>query len=67
MPDVETFVHITTGSFATANIKDLPAGPSIEERAANRYHADVEVTGDDGTVARSVLDAVNGVHLHCRG
>jgi hypothetical protein len=33
VPDVETFVHITTGSFATANIKDLPAGPSIEERA----------------------------------
>jgi short subunit dehydrogenase-like uncharacterized protein len=40
--------------------KDLPAGPSSEEREASRYHASVEVTGADGTVVRSVLDTVNG-------
>ena len=57
---IETFVHVTEGAFPTGNVQALPAGPSIEERAANRYHAAVEVTGADGTVARSVLDTVNG-------
>ncbi|WHS58375.1 hypothetical protein [Pseudomonas sp. G2-4] len=57
---IETFVHVTEGAFPTGNVQALPAGPSIEERAANRYHAAVEVTGADGTVARSGLDTVNG-------
>lgn len=60
VPDIETFVHVTTGAFPTGDIKDLPAGPSTEERAANRYHAAVEVTDADGAVVYSVLDTVNG-------
>jgi short subunit dehydrogenase-like uncharacterized protein len=57
---IETFVHVAEGALPTGNVQALPAGPSIEERAVNRYHAAVEVTGADGTVARSVLDTVNG-------
>ncbi|KAH7029897.1 uncharacterized protein B0I36DRAFT_350693 [Microdochium trichocladiopsis] len=60
VPDIETFVHVATGTFPTSDIQDLPDGPSFEEREASRYHASVEVTGGDGTVARSVLDTVNG-------
>jgi short subunit dehydrogenase-like uncharacterized protein len=60
VPDIDTFVHITAGAFATGDVKDLPAGPSFEEREASRYHAAVEVTDADGTVVRSLLDTVNG-------
>ena len=60
VPDIDTFVHITGGAFPTGDIKDLPAGPSFEEREASRYHASVEVTDADGTVVRSLLDTVNG-------
>jgi short subunit dehydrogenase-like uncharacterized protein len=60
VPDIETFVHVTTGAFPTEDVKDLPAGPSGEEREASRYHAAVEVTDADGTVVRSLLDTVNG-------
>ncbi len=58
--DIETFVHVTAGAFPTGDVKDLPAGPSLEEREASRYHASVEVTDADRTVVRSVLDTVNG-------
>lgn len=60
VPNIETFVHVTAGAFPTGDVKDLPAGPSTEERAANRYYAAVEVTDADGTVARSALETVNG-------
>ena len=60
VPNIETFVHITAGAFPTGQIKDLPAGPSVEEREASRYHAAVEVTEADGTVVRSLLNTVNG-------
>jgi short subunit dehydrogenase-like uncharacterized protein len=58
--DIETFVHVTVGAFPTGEVKDLPAGPSFEEREASRYQASVEVTDADGAVMRSVLDTVNG-------
>lgn len=58
--DIETFVHVTAGAFPAGGTNNLPAGPSDEERAANRYHAAVEVADADGSVARSVLDTVNG-------
>ncbi|MCJ8517991.1 short subunit dehydrogenase-like uncharacterized protein [Pseudorhizobium tarimense] len=58
--DIETFVHVSAGAFPTGDVKDLPAGPSFEEREASRYHADVEITDADGTVVRSRLDTVNG-------
>lgn len=58
--NIETFVHISAGSFPSGDIKHLPTGPTREERDANRYHAAVEVTGAAGTVVRSLLDTVNG-------
>ncbi|RUR43633.1 hypothetical protein ELY37_16950 [Vreelandella populi] len=58
--DIETFVHVAAGAFPTGDANNLPAGPSVNERAANRYHATVEVTDTDGTVVYSVLDTVNG-------
>jgi short subunit dehydrogenase-like uncharacterized protein len=38
----------------------MPDGPTLAQRKANRYHAAVEVTAEDGTVVRSILDTVNG-------
>ena len=60
MRDIETFVHVAAGAFPDGDVNELPAGPSSDERAANRYHAVAEVTDMDGSVARSVLDTVNG-------
>jgi short subunit dehydrogenase-like uncharacterized protein len=60
VPNIEAFVHVTGGVFPSGDLKDLPAGPSFDEREANRYHASVQVTDADGTVAHSVLDTVNG-------
>jgi short subunit dehydrogenase-like uncharacterized protein len=57
---IETFVHVSGDAFPGGDLTDLPDGPSAEQRRANRYHAAVEVTGEDGTVVRSVLDTVNG-------
>lgn len=60
IPHIETFVHVTGDAFPAGELATLPDGPSAEHRHANRYHAAVEVTGANGTVARSVLDTVNG-------
>ncbi|KRE09286.1 hypothetical protein ASE63_21490 [Bosea sp. Root381] len=60
VPNVETFVHLSGDAFPDGDIKALPTGPDAEQRNANRYQAAVEVTGADGTVARSILDTVNG-------
>lgn len=58
--DVETYVHVSAGAFPTGDVKNLPDGPSLKEREVSRYHAAVEVTAENGTVVRSVLDTVNG-------
>lgn len=60
IPNIETFVHVTEGALPDGDLAAMPDGPTIQQREANRYHAAVEVTGDDGTVVRSVLDTVNG-------
>jgi short subunit dehydrogenase-like uncharacterized protein len=60
IPNIETYVHVTDGAFPEGDLAAMPDGPTLEEREANRYHAAVEVTGEDGTVVRSILDAVNG-------
>lgn len=59
-PNVETFVHVSAGDFPAGDLADLPDGPSAEQRAAHRYQAAVEVVGEDGAVARAILDTVNG-------
>lgn len=60
VPDIETYVHASGDAFPQGDLQALPAGPSADQRNANRYQAAVEVTGADGAIARSVLDAVNG-------
>lgn len=60
IPNIETFVHVSEGAFPEGDLALMPDGPTLEQREANRYQAAVEVTGEDGTVACSVLDAVNG-------
>jgi short subunit dehydrogenase-like uncharacterized protein len=60
VPNIETYVHASGDAFPQGDLQALPAGPTAGQRDANRYQAAVEVTGADGTVARSVLDTVNG-------
>lgn len=60
IPNIETYVHVTDGAFPEGDLAAMPDGPTLEQREANRYHAAVEVTGEDGTVVRSILDTVNG-------
>lgn len=60
IPNIETYVHVTEGAFPEGDLAAMPDGPTLEQREANRYHAAVEVTGEDGTVVRSILDTVNG-------
>lgn len=58
--NIETYVHASGDAFPQGDLQALPAGPTAGQRDANRYQAAVEVTGADGTIARSVLDTVNG-------
>jgi short subunit dehydrogenase-like uncharacterized protein len=60
IPNIETFVHVSEGAFPTGDLEAMSDGPSRAQRDANRYHAAVEVTGADGSVARSVMNSVNG-------
>ncbi|WP_121120084.1 saccharopine dehydrogenase family protein [Croceibacterium ferulae] len=60
IPNIDTYVHVTDGAFPEGDLAAMPDGPTREQREANRYHAAVEVTGEDGTVVRSILDTVNG-------
>lgn len=59
IPNIETYVYVTDGAFPEGDLAAMPDGPTVEQREANRYHAAVEVTGQDGIVVRSVLDTVN--------
>ncbi len=58
--NAETFVHVSGDAFPEGDLSTLSDGPTAEQREANRYQAAVEVVGADGTVARSILDTVNG-------
>lgn len=60
IPNIETFVHVTEGAFPEGDLAAMPDGPTAEQREANRYHAAVEVMGENGTTTRSILDTVNG-------
>ena len=60
IPNIETFVYLTDTVFPAGDLAAMPDGPTRGQRDASRYHAAVEVTGEDGSVVRSVLDTVNG-------
>lgn len=60
IPNIETFVYLTDTAFPEGDLAAMPDGPTLDQREASRYHAAVDVTGEDGTVVHSVLDTVNG-------
>lgn len=60
IPNIAMFVHITGEAFPEGDLSLLPDGPTVAERDAHRARAVAEVTGIDGTVARSVIETVNG-------
>lgn len=60
IPNIAMFVHITGDAFPEGDLSLLPDGPSAQQREAHRACAVAEVTGADGSVARSVIETVNG-------
>lgn len=60
VPNISMFVSVTGDAFPEGDLSLLPDGPSGEERDAHRARAVAEVTAADGTVARSVIETVNG-------
>lgn len=60
IPNISMYVHITGDAFPEGDLSQLPDGPSIEEREGHRARAVAEVVGADGTIARSVIETVNG-------
>lgn len=60
VPNIAMFVHITGVAFPEGDLSLLPDGPTQAQRDAHRARAVAEVTGADGSVARSVIETVNG-------
>lgn len=60
IPNIAMYVHITGDAFPEGDLSLLPEGPSAQERDAHRARAVAEVVGADGTVARSIVETVNG-------
>lgn len=60
IPNIEMFVHIADDAFPEGDLSLLPDGPSADERDAHRARAVAEVTALDGSVARSMIETVNG-------
>ena len=60
IPNIQMFVHITGEAFPEGDLSLLPDGPTQAQRDTHRARAVAEVTGLDGTVARSVIETVNG-------
>ena len=58
--NIGMFVHITGEAFPQGDLSLLPDGPDQAQRDAHGARAVAEVTGLDGTVARSVIETVNG-------
>ncbi|QGZ31075.1 saccharopine dehydrogenase family protein [Stutzerimonas stutzeri] len=60
IPNISMFVHFSGEPFPEGNLSQVPEGPDAQQREAHRARAVAEVTGADGTVARSVIETVNG-------
>lgn len=60
IPNIAMYVHVTGDAFPSGDLARLPDGPSAEQRLTQPARAVAEVTGADGTVARSVIETVNG-------
>lgn len=60
IPNIAMFVNVTGDAFPGGDLSKLPDGPTSEERDGQRARAVVEITGANGSVARSVIETVNG-------
>ncbi|MBK3869280.1 hypothetical protein GFL09_16820 [Pseudomonas stutzeri] len=60
IPNIAMFVHFSGDPFPEGDLSQLPEGPDAHQRETHRARAVAEVTGADGTVARSVIETVNG-------
>ncbi|KGE67031.1 MULTISPECIES: trans-acting enoyl reductase family protein [Pseudomonas] len=60
IPTIALYVHITGEAFPEGDLSLLPDGPTQAQRDAHRARAVAEVTGLDGSVARSVIETING-------
>jgi short subunit dehydrogenase-like uncharacterized protein len=60
IPNIAMFVHISGDAFPEGDLSQLPDGPTQVQREDHPARAVVEVAGIDGTVARSVIETVNG-------
>ena len=60
IPTIAMFVRITGEAFPEGDLSLLPDGPTQAQRDAHRVRAVAEVTGIDGSVARSVIETING-------
>ncbi|MCQ4310495.1 saccharopine dehydrogenase NADP-binding domain-containing protein [Pseudomonas stutzeri] len=60
IPNISMFVHFSGDPFPEGDLSQGPEGPDAQQREAHRARAVAEVTGADGTVARSVIETVNG-------
>jgi hypothetical protein len=58
--NVRTYVHVAGASFPSGDLRDMPDGPTADERDATPYNASVQVTSPGGQVTASVLHTVNG-------
>lgn len=56
VPDIDVFLVAPEGDLTAINIDDLPEGPSADERDAGKAKVIAEVTGADGSVARSMIE-----------
>lgn len=54
------FVNVTGDAFPVGDLSQLPDGPTREERDRQPARAVAEVTGANGSIARSVIETVNG-------
>jgi len=60
IPDIETFVHLSSADFPQGDLSLLAEGPTEQERLNNRYQAVAEAVNADGDIVRMLLDTVNG-------
>lgn len=60
IPNIAMFVHFSGDPLPDGDLSKIPEGPNAQQREAHRARAVAEVTGADGTVARSVIETVNG-------
>lgn len=65
IPNIEEYFQLKLPAtrMPALDMDNLPDGPSEEERAAGRTKLSAEVTGADGRVVRSVVDAPSGYTL----